>query len=763
MNKVSAMFRVKAGRPVVKICLRLIAIIGSKLTRTLVSDVYNFCSFVHTLQRRGGTRFAVIYLKAAATVLQQAVGGQRIRDMSPLGLRFKRSRSGLPKVIPAHHRVRIKAGDIKTIRLWMTLFSLYRVLEFRGQLKLSSITDPCTMPLSVVPHFADFVQKSFIPLLFGLVGKAAFAVFPRHGPITGLLKAKPYIIRKSSPVIDKLDPLEKGIPSQVSTSPLSLIFAAHNWRKSDLYPVLSDWCKLTGNQWLLNAIDRWSKAADQMDKKDAKGFYTSTGLLGRLGLKEEPAGKIRVFAMVDAFTQWLMKPLHDRIFNLLSRIPQDGTFNQTAPLEALLAREPAGLYSYDLSSATDRLPLVLQKVLLSRALGSWGAELWGRLLTDRSYRLFESKLFCRPTVDLRYSTGQPMGALSSWAMLALTHHAVVQWAAVRAGELSTYKPTWFTDYALLGDDIVIGNLKVAKEYKSLMGLLGVSIGDHKSLVSTKGLVAEFAKRFYVKRDGKFHNASPISAPMCSVSIQSVPAGLETVKSESMSPTQYLTMLGYGYKSKSKLDASLPSLNRRLRNYILSYLFSSVNSGESLLSWYSKISFTRSKAYSSQSYITFLQNYWNDSIALIQDTAEKYPRQDIMKLVQVKRDREYYGTAARVRDPHAPTFSLDLSIPAVSQSLDEIIELVYRETYLDAVITVRDVGAKIDNLISDPSTADELFVEVDSLYSMLKEAQDAISELPELSGLSERVVPNKFASFKRVLDGWYYYSKMLTTS
>jgi len=25
-----------------------------------------------------------------------------------------------------------------------------------------------------------------------------------------------------------------------------------------------------------------------------------------------------------------------------------------------------------------------------------------------------------------YGTGQPMGALSSWALLALTHHAIVQ-------------------------------------------------------------------------------------------------------------------------------------------------------------------------------------------------------------------------------------------------------------------------------------------------------------------------------------------------
>jgi hypothetical protein len=34
----------------------------------------------------------------------------------------------------------------------------------------------------------------------------------------------------------------------------------------------------------------------------------------------------------------------------------------------------------------------------------------------------------------RYSVGQPMGALSSWGMLALTHHCLVQMAAKRSGK-----------------------------------------------------------------------------------------------------------------------------------------------------------------------------------------------------------------------------------------------------------------------------------------------------------------------------------------
>lgn len=94
--------------------------------------------------------------------------------------------------------------------------------------------------------------------------------------------------------------------------------------------------------------------------------------LGRLALKREPAGKIRVFAMVDCFTQWLLRPLHKLIFRCLRLIPQDGTFDQVAPVRRLL-KLSSTLWSYDLSAATDRLPVQVQEQLLHRVLGIHGA------------------------------------------------------------------------------------------------------------------------------------------------------------------------------------------------------------------------------------------------------------------------------------------------------------------------------------------------------------------------------------------------------
>lgn len=68
--------------------------------------------------------------------------------------------------------------------------------------------------------------------------------------------------------------------------------------------------------------------------------------------------------MVDPWTQWALYPLHKVIFSILRKLPMDGTFNQ----EKALSRVPFGsvpLFSYDLSSATDRLPVSLQSNILS--------------------------------------------------------------------------------------------------------------------------------------------------------------------------------------------------------------------------------------------------------------------------------------------------------------------------------------------------------------------------------------------------------------
>lgn len=57
--------------------------------------------------------------------------------------------------------------------------------------------------------------------------------------------------------------------------------------------------------------------------------------LMRLASKDEPAGKVRVFTILDSISQRLLQPLHEWLCDVLRLIPQDGTFCQLKPLSRL--------------------------------------------------------------------------------------------------------------------------------------------------------------------------------------------------------------------------------------------------------------------------------------------------------------------------------------------------------------------------------------------------------------------------------------------
>lgn len=109
---------------------------------------------------------------------------------------------------------------------------------------------------------------------------------------------------------------------------------------------------------------------------NGKNFFSeeyANRFLGKLGFKQEPAGKVRVFAMVDIWTQWLFYPLHKLIQDILRKLPEDATFDQVGKLESklkgMIRRKISVSYSYDLSSATDRLPVLLQVYILAPLMG----------------------------------------------------------------------------------------------------------------------------------------------------------------------------------------------------------------------------------------------------------------------------------------------------------------------------------------------------------------------------------------------------------
>lgn len=132
-----------------------------------------------------------------------------------------------------------------------------------------------------------------------------------------------------------------------------------------------------------------------------------------------------------------------------------------------------------------------------------------------------------------------MGALSSWGMLALTHHLIIQYSAYILGYRGRFKA-----YAVLGDDMVVWDKKVAAKYLSVMKGLGVEINLSKSIISVDGIGLEFAKKTLYK--GK--DVSPIPLKEYSAALRTSASFKAFVLKYNCPPSVVKTLLGLGYKS-----------------------------------------------------------------------------------------------------------------------------------------------------------------------------------------------------------------------
>jgi len=207
-----------------------------------------------------------------------------------------------------------------------------------------------------------------------------------------------------------------------------------------------------------------------------------------------PGFKSRIIAIADYTTQYVLSPLHKWAFDVLSAIDSDYTFSHETGFQRLseFTRDSKYVACFDLSNATDALPVALSKCVLQHVLpnGQVIAPMWIRVLCELP---FNGKY---------YRVGQPMGLLSSWSVgLALTHHFVIWMAASRAGLLPEVLKNPKEFYGIVGDDVYIINPILAHYYSIIMNALGCKINLAKSLiVSEKRRVSEFAKRNSLEGD-----------------------------------------------------------------------------------------------------------------------------------------------------------------------------------------------------------------------------------------------------------------------
>lgn len=574
-----------------------------------------FARYTIRVYRHMGPKGLVQLLKASSMCIMKYTDfNTPIRSgMGDLKAPLALTNDGLPRWIPALVRVRIRLGDKAVIAYLLSLCSVYRIIECSGK-----VSDTITAPgvnvdwfpyIGFIPTFTKWFAEELRQytgtmlhpksLVASELPESIKQFNPKDEdippftvkPVVPLMIHKSGPGSKSKPVSVDYGPHIADIPAGVrtvdwvrdpgvylnianSTSAMMLQACSFVSKNKDMLPVIKKFATFfEGGNTLIRQLVEIGNIIDAF--KSFKRFVPRD--LGKLGFKQEPAGKVRVFAMVTWWDQVLLSPLHGYIFSLLRCLaPVDGTFDQdkTVQYGLTLYKKTAIAYSFDLTAATDRLPIVIQARLVDMFFPGLG-PIWAELLIGRAYSKGRRK-------SVRYSVGQPMGALSSWPMLAITHHFIVQYAAFKAGHTS-----WFKDYILLGDDLVIFDKEVAAQYLIIMKDLGVGINLTKSLQSETAF--EFAKRFCYRGE-----ALPIVAfremDVAAHSLDGLIQMLRRVGGPQWKLGMLMKFKGFGYRALSEMSKRLSALprSRRLLMVMLSFPGISPLSFSRLTDWLSMI-------------------------------------------------------------------------------------------------------------------------------------------------------------------------------
>lgn len=406
-------------------------------------------SQLRELHTRGVSEFVMLgkkhYNIAVRTAMRQ--------DFEPIPFR-KSDKDGFPKVLNPLKKY-LLSEDPKQIRAVLTLLRAVYHFELKPKPQVTSITKPSGIVVEELPWFEDFVEFVYETW------------------------ANPFKI--------PLPPWSTGdlhVTTKAGPSGLALISAVNDLialvSDKDLFYNIQKFLMISQQKGLLN----YMKVIFRTNQDNS---IVPSKTLSKLAFLPEGGGKTRTIAIADYWSQCALKNLHQGLMRILKRMQTDGTYFQGRLASVMLAKTLKGgpIYCFDLTTATDRFPVVLQQVAIGALTSDELALYWRKLLCGRGFSVKDSQVF--------YSVGQPMGMLSSWPAFAVTHHAFVEFCAFSVGIYP------FRDYVVLGDDVAIFNTKVAKQYRNLLESLEVPISKDKSIISVGGThsCGEIAKRLFI--------------------------------------------------------------------------------------------------------------------------------------------------------------------------------------------------------------------------------------------------------------------------
>jgi len=216
--------------------------------------------------KQSGTTFTVQYLKESTRIVQKFIAGQPCNSSEGIAVSIT---NGLPKFIPGPLRKKIRIGDPVSTRAVLTLLSLYKILMCKPKLKLNTITDPFS---GVVKVLNPILVKKVIALL-PKTTKYGRTVIGKAGYIRTLVSSNAGPNHRKAFLSLPLD--AKALAGKARLL-LALRILSENFRGEHVYECLKEEIRLISTL-----------------------YCNKEPILGKLSFLKEPAGKVRVVAILD--------------------------------------------------------------------------------------------------------------------------------------------------------------------------------------------------------------------------------------------------------------------------------------------------------------------------------------------------------------------------------------------------------------------------------------------------------------------------------
>lgn len=443
------------------------------------------------------TRFANRYLESNGPVWTcdrlknyYTIGCRLSLQLDTNSISFCKSKGKIPVDLVLFEKW-LLSPNMNKRRAALTVLRLYTTIYTRASKDTSSIETegPSILQFRKYSAFLDKICQKYKKFLKPRLRDETLYTTSKKGPNGPALLTvdKDYFAIKSSGILETIRALNDEI-SRTSTRSFEREVQLSNGFAPDFDAILDDDIieGLSRSQRKEQVYDSMESFIQWRLKIEPRAYDNC--ITSKLGFLPEGGCKTRVIAIGDYFTQDCLKPIHRDLYRLLRKLDTDGTSSHNRISQLVKEKTRAGcvVWSFDLTSATDRFPIFIQERVLGWMYGTKVSALWRELMVNRDFVVDKG-------TTVRYAIGQPMGLLSSWAAFALTHHVIVEMCALMVG-LPTFK-----EYVIIGDDVTIFNESVALKYMEFLKDMNIQISESKSLHSSGNPLscAEIAKRLFI--------------------------------------------------------------------------------------------------------------------------------------------------------------------------------------------------------------------------------------------------------------------------